>query len=109
LDSLPSFRREILSLRTQTRHARMSDPDSRTPLRQIPNKLRNYQLAQSHGIRIPQILELCPDAGSIDLATMPDKFVLKSNGGAGGQGVFPLQRTAEDAFTIAGATRSFSQ
>lgn|SRR5690625_562424 len=109
LDSEPSFRREILSLRTQLRAARGQDPDSRTALRQIPHKLRNYRLAASHGIRTPNILGLWPDADSIDLTGLPEQFVLKSDGGAGGQGVFPLHRTASDEFTIAGSDRTYTQ
>lgn len=105
----PSFRREMLSLRAQVQHARSEDPRLETAVRQIPNKLRNYGLAASHGIRTPEILGLWPDVESIDLRGMPDRFVLKSDGGAGGQGVFPLQRSADDGFIIPGSTRPTSQ
>lgn len=107
-DREPSFRREMLSLRTQVHHTRAEDPKSRTALRQIPNKLRNYSIAMSHGIRTPQIHALWADLDSIDFSGLPDSFVLKSDGGAGGRGVFPLHRMSDNAFRIAGHTRDLT-
>ncbi|WP_147917985.1 ATP-grasp fold amidoligase family protein [Ruania zhangjianzhongii] len=108
-EELPSFRREILSHRALVRQARFIDPESKTALRQIPHKLRTYTLAESHGLRTPEILGLWPDIDSIDFTGLPEAFVLKSDGGAGGQGIFPLIRTSENRFTIAGSTNEVTQ
>lgn len=103
-----SFRRQILSLRNQVYSTADDDPQSLTASRQLPYKLRNYSLANSHGIGSPEILALWPDVAAIDLDSLPDRFVLKSDGGAGGRGVFPLERVGTDRFTIAGGGQSYT-
>ncbi|SEE98479.1 ATP-grasp fold amidoligase family protein [Ruania alba] len=107
-DRNPSFRREILSLRTRVQSAAHEDTDFVTALRQIPRKLRNYTLAQSHGVATPLILHRWPDIDSIDFSELPDDLVLKSDGGAGGQGVFPLHRIDDESYAIAGGSTTMS-
>lgn len=103
-----SFRRQIVSLRNQVSTTAGEDPQSLTPSRQLPYKLRNYSLANSHGIRTPSLLALWPDVDAIDLRALPDRFVVKSDGGAGGRGVFPLERVGPDQFVTAGGGQTYT-
>lgn len=103
-----SFRRQILSLRNQVYTTTEDDPHALTAIRQLPFKLRNYSLANSHGIKTPDILALWARVDDIDLGSLPDRFVLKSDGGAGGRGVFPLERVGEDRYVTAGGGSRYS-
>ena len=78
-----SFRRQIVSLRNQVYTTAEEDPEALTASRQLPFKLRNYALADSHGVRTPTILGLWAALEEIELDVLPDRFVLKSDGGAG--------------------------
>lgn len=51
--SLPSFRRELVTLRRTTSYLRDLDPHSRHPIRKLLFKLRNYQLAASTVLPFP--------------------------------------------------------
>ncbi|WP_462418797.1 ATP-grasp fold amidoligase family protein [Kytococcus sp. Marseille-QA3725] len=62
------------------------------PRPEVANKLRTLALAASHGVGIPTIHGLWEDAREIDLAPLPDEFVLKANHGAGSRGVVPVRR-----------------
>lgn len=106
----PSFQHLLHTLRQQARISVRYDGAAQTPLMQIPYKLRNYRLAQSHGIAVPEILAVWESATAIDnLEHLPERFVLKSDGGAGSSGVFLLERTDTDRYTMLGTTRTFSQ
>lgn len=94
----PSFRREVLSLRNAQRIVRTTDPEYLTAFSQIPHKLRNYRLAASHGVRTPDVLAVWSSLDEIDLTSMPEEFVLKADGGAGGISVYLLRRGAEGSF-----------
>lgn len=73
-----------------------SHPDKQHhPRWRIAHKLRNYALAASHGIQVPQIHGVWPDLESVDWQELPDQFVLKANTGARARGVAPLTRTPE--------------
>ena len=56
-------------------------------------KLHNYEVARSHGVSTPQVLGVWPTLADIDWDSLPEQFVLKSNGGSTGRGVLPLRRT----------------
>lgn len=98
----PSFRRNLVSLRRNVEALRPLDCDANHPLLQIPRKLRNYRLAASHGVPVPQVLGTWSRLDEIDLTEMPEEFVLKSDGGAGGKGVFPLRRVDVETFQVIG-------
>ncbi|OLT40221.1 hypothetical protein BJF86_05325 [Serinicoccus sp. CNJ-927] len=101
-----SFTQHLITLRRMTEDLRQLDPERRHPLRHLPFKLRNYRLAASHGIPVPQVLAVWEDAAQIDLAELPEEVVLKSDGGAGSHGVLPLRRLAEGRYeTIDGVRR----
>ena len=100
----PSFRRNLLNLRRNVEALRPHDPRADHPLLQIPRKLRNYRLAASHGVPVPDVLGVWRNLDHIDLSAMPEEFVLKSDGGAGGKGVFPLRRVDTETFRIIGGT-----
>lgn len=106
--SPPSFRRNLLELRRNVETLRPLDPQVVHPVLQIPRKLRNYRLAASHGIAVPQILAVWAREADIDLSGMPEEFVLKSDLGAGGKGVFPLRRVEEDRYAVIGGDEVLS-
>lgn len=101
--TMPSLGRYIVGLRRTMSVLRKVDPELKHPMRQVPFKLRNYRLAKSHGIEVPTIHDVWPDADQISLDHLPDKFVLKSDTGAGGQGVLPLERVELDVYRFVGS------
>lgn len=94
----PSFRREILEMRRRPEFSHAVDPDRWLPLLQIPFKLRNYRLAASHGVAVPTVYGSWSTLDEVDLEALPDAFVLKSDGGASAEGVFPLKRLGPDRY-----------
>lgn len=96
----PSFQRMLEDLRRSVVSLRAVDPDKAHPLRQLPFKLRNYRLAASHGIAVPEVYAAWSTIEEISLAELPDEFVVKSDGGAGGHGVLPLRRRADGLFEL---------
>lgn len=104
----PSFRRNLIELRRNVEVLRPFDRDVYHPVLQIPRKLRNYRLGASHGVAVPEVLGVWATEEAIDLSGMPDRFVLKSDLGAGGHGVFPLRRVDTDRFDLIGGERSFT-
>lgn len=106
----PSFNNLLLALRHQVAVAVRRDGAATTPLMQVPYKLRNYRLASSHGVAVPEVLTVWESIDAIDcLERLPDRFVLKSDGGAGSSGVFLLERTGSARYTPLGSTRSISE
>lgn len=101
----PSLQRSLDDLRRSVVSLRGVDPDQAHPLRQLPFKLRNYRLAASHGIAVPEIYAAWSTVDEIDLSGLPDEFVVKSDGGAGGHGVLPLRRDGEDRYTLVSTDR----
>ncbi|GAB3843634.1 hypothetical protein GCM10028800_05690 [Nesterenkonia populi] len=76
------------------------------PMWQMPYKLRNYALAQSHGISTPNIHQVWGDPEDIDLSSIPaQRIVLKSDGGHSGHGVFVLERSPSGWTTLDGLLR----
>lgn len=96
----PSFLRMLHDLRRTVVPLRQVDPDKAHPLRQLPFKLRNYRLAASHGVPTPEVYEVWPSVEDIDLSSVPEEFVLKSDGGAGSRGVLPLRRRSDGTFEV---------
>lgn len=90
------------------RRARTVGTQATEPALQIPFKLRNIALAQSHNVATPEVYRVWQTLNEIDLDGLPDEFVLKADGGAGGHAVLPLRRTAKgyerlggnDTFTL---------
>ena len=104
----PSLQRSLDDLRRSVVSLRSVDTTKSHPLRQLPFKLRNYRLAASHGVPVPEVYATWPSVADIDLSQLPDSFVLKSDGGAGGHGVIPLTRVAEDAFTVVSTDKTLT-
>lgn len=74
---------------------------------QLPYKLRNYSLAQSHGVSVPKVYRVWSRSEDISLDAIPaDQVVLKSDGGHSGYGVFILRRE-EDGWTTLDGTIKF--
>ncbi|WP_462418795.1 ATP-grasp fold amidoligase family protein [Kytococcus sp. Marseille-QA3725] len=102
----PSFVSKLYEARRYRQ--RLADQGLKThPRRQIPKKLQNFALAASHGVQPPTILAIWPKKEDIDLSSLPDEFVVKSNGGAGSRGVYPLRRVPgeQDTYEITDETR----
>ena len=102
----PSFHRELQSLKNYGIAMAQMDPESTHPMRQLSHKLRVYRFAASHGVATPQVLGIWRSPSQIVLDALPERFVLKADGGAASQGVLPLQRNATDAFTTIDGSRS---
>ncbi|MFX0539149.1 ATP-grasp fold amidoligase family protein [Ornithinimicrobium sp. Y1847] len=68
-------------------------------------KLAMYRFAESHGVRVPQVLGGWQTPDEIDWASLPNRFVLKSDGGAASNGVFPLERVGDSFRTVGGSTQ----
>ncbi|MGO0575404.1 ATP-grasp fold amidoligase family protein [Ornithinimicrobium panacihumi] len=101
-DLPPSFRRELMAARGSAK-ALWHTPGARQhPLLQVPYKLRNYRLAASHGVPVPRVLGVWAKTSDIDLDGLPERFVLKSDRGAGSHGVLPLTRVGHDRYRVAG-------
>ncbi|SEE29146.1 ATP-grasp fold amidoligase family protein [Ruania alba] len=103
----PSFWSLLELLRAEATYAPAADPHRLTPLRQMPFKLRNYMLAQSHGIAHAEVLGVWSTAAEIDLADLSGRIVVKGDGGAGGQGVLLLDRAGDGGFTEIGTDRTY--
>lgn len=99
----PSFLTLLVAYRELYEQRFAADPSDALPLWQMPFKLRNYSLAQSHGVGVPEVYQVWEHPEDINLSSLTtDKMVLKSDGGHSGHGVFILQRTAQGWETLDG-------
>jgi hypothetical protein len=87
----PSFARYIYAERRINAHLGERNFPGRD--NQIARKLKSYSFAQSHGVRIPELIGLWDSPEDIPWDDLPDHLVLKSHTGAASRGVFPLKRT----------------
>lgn len=101
----PSFRRTLMATRRTAPAIWGMDGARQHPFIQVPYKLRNYRLAASHGVPVPSVLGVWRRPGTIDLDGLPERFVLKSDRGAGSSGVLPLQRLGPDRYRLVGDGR----
>ncbi len=76
---------------------------------QLPLKLRNLELGASHGVRVPEVYDVWPTLTAVRLSDLPDRFVVKSDGGAGSVAVFPLERVEQDRYRVVGTDRQMTQ
>ncbi|MCH8562492.1 hypothetical protein LTI14_04545 [Nesterenkonia sp. YGD6] len=91
----PSFEALLAAYAAQHSAAVKAGDRSLSPMAQVPYKLRNYSLAQSHGVRSPKIHGVWTSRKDVTLRDISvDRVVLKGDGGHSAQGVFPLERTA---------------
>lgn len=103
-----SFTRSLFEFRRTTAMLRTLDREHVHPLRQMPNKLHNYRLAMSHGVPVPEVFEVFANPASIQVDALPDRFVIKADGGAGSQGVLPLIRVGDDTYEMADGSKVYS-
>jgi hypothetical protein len=72
----------------------------REPILDLAPKLPGRAWAAANGVGVPELLGTWPDPGAVDWDTLPERFVLKGNVGAGGVNVYPLARDADgDGYT----------
>lgn len=103
----PSFHREVMQLRALYRAAKGIPGAGRTPLRSLASKLGSYDYAASHAVGVPQVYGVWPRLEDVPWAALPESCVLKSDRGANGRSVLPLQREG-DGYRTADGTRRFS-
>jgi len=105
---VPHFRRRLHDMGRDVRYLARVDPEAAHPLLRIRRKLRNYRLAASHGVPIPEVVAVWGELGSLDLRGMPERFVIKSDSGSTGRGVLPLRRRDDGRFQMVGGEHVFS-
>lgn len=102
----PSFEAMLSAYAAQHGAAVKHGNRDHSAMAQIPYKLRNYSLAQSHGVRTPEVYGVWRAARDISLARIPaQRIVLKGDGGHSAQGVFPLERTSDGWRSLDGGIR----
>lgn len=102
----PSFEALLSAYSAQHSAALKHRDRSLSPMAQIPYKLRNYSLAQSHGVRTPRISGVWNVPEEVNLgAVTADRIVLKGDGGHSAQGVFPLERANDGWRSLDGVVR----
>ena len=87
----PSFFRQMYADRRINAH--MGDRNFPDRGNLVARKLKGYDFAQSHGVRIPVIHGIWDAPEKIRWDDLPDGVVIKSHTGAYSRGVFPLRRT----------------
>lgn len=97
-----SFRTHLLELRRLAKDQDRLDPKLDHPFRQLPHKLWIQWFGGSHGILVPQVHAVWTELDQVDLAGLPDRFVLKSDRGAGGRGVLQVSKGAGGGYTARG-------
>lgn len=105
----PSFHKQLQSYKNLISVLGSSDDFQNHPLRGIPHKLKMYEFAASHGIKVPEIFEVWNNASGIILQTLPDEFVLKSDGGSSSRGVIPLRRVSQDCYERIGSGETYTE
>jgi hypothetical protein len=70
----------------------------REPILELYSKTAARAFAEQHGVQIPASLGSWATPDLIDWASLPDRFVMKSNRGGGGVSVFPLERRGQGFF-----------
>ena len=102
----PSFVTQLYEARRRRDHLRNQGLRNH-PRSAIPKKLQNLALGASHGVQPPNVLRIWTRKNEIDLSELPEEFVIKSNGGAGSRGVYPLRRVdaARDLYEVNDTTR----
>ncbi len=88
----PSFVREVMRDRRITTNSNRIGSSSHR--HDIAGKRLAQRIAQGCGARVPEIYATWSDHDSIDVQNLPDEFVIKAEGGAASEGVFPLERTS---------------
>lgn len=91
----PSWHWRVQEQARVGRRTSLLDPNLQHPRRRLLQKLHNYELARSYGIATPTVLGTWARIDDVAWDTLPDRFVLKSNRGYSGRGVFPLERVGE--------------
>lgn len=110
-ESQAAFMRLLKASRRASVPLRQADPASHDPVhprRRLFSKLMNSALAASHGLRVAEPLAVWDRRIDIDLAGLPDAFVVKSSRGAGSRGVLPLHRVAPGRYERADGERMYS-
>ncbi|WP_175477265.1 ATP-grasp fold amidoligase family protein [Ruania alba] len=103
-----SYRQSIRQYLRVVRAENDMQPAVRTSARLLRFKLRNLEFAASHGIGVPDVYRVWPDLTSMELNDLPDRFVLKADGGDSATAVLPLQRIGADSYQLVGQERVFT-
>lgn len=87
-----SWQVKVRTTRRLYRQVAQLEGGDRLPQWRLPHKLDSYRLAAGHGVRVPRVYAVWRTLEDVDLADLPEIFVLKSDGGASAVGVFPVRR-----------------
>src|SRR5699024_5756618 len=98
LKELESYKEYVTLTSSSARYASL-------PTRGMTYKLRTYEQIASHGIATPQISAVWTSLDAIDFQSLPNSFVLKSDGGSTSNGALPLLRSGDDCYSVADGTR----
>src|SRR5690625_3678177 len=105
--TVPSWHARIMEQQRVQRAVNALPGSEQHPRRNLFRKLHNYELARSLGVATPQVLGVWPAVGDVDWDLLPERFVLKSNGGSTGRGVLPLERHGS-GFRLVDGSRDYT-
>lgn len=98
-----SFKAKLVNYLDTNEIARSNNWHAFSPTAQVSYKLRSYSLADSLGIRTPQIYRVWNSLDDIEFSGLAvDRFVLKADRGHSGIAVIPLTRTPAGWQTLTG-------
>lgn len=100
----PSFIREHHSWVDMGLHYRQDPSPAKARVGELNRKLWVHAFARSHGIRVPEIYAIGERPEDIRLGSLPEQFVVKSDGGTSSKAVLPLRRVGEDRYEWRGHT-----
>lgn len=89
----PSFTTRYAGARRVSSMAR--ELGGREPVWDINRKQDAYRWVDALGVRHPMVIGEFPDVSSLDWSSLPDRCVIKPASGAGGIGVFLLERRGD--------------
>lgn len=97
LKSLESYKQYIQETSADARFSSL-------PSRGMTSKIAAYHHISTHGLKIPTIYEMWRAPSELSLSSLPEKFVLKSDGGSTSHGVLPLRRIGGDKYQLVDAS-----
>ena len=100
----PSFIREHHSWVDMGLHYRQDPSPAKARIGELNRKLWVHAFATSHGVPVPEIYAIGERPEDIRLGSLPEEFVVKSDGGTSSKAVLPLRRVGEDRYEWRGHT-----
>lgn len=105
--TVASWHTRVMEQQRVQRAVNELDGSAAHPRRNLFRKLHNYEVARSHGVATPRVLGVWQQLTDIAWDELPERFVLKSDGGSSGRGVLPLERHG-DRFRLVDGTAEYT-